>query len=91
LGAPLYGERPLFCTIYISETKMKTLDLHGLFHSSVEKSVENFVLLNETPLKIITGNSNRMKELVFQILEKYDFSYYPENYVNFGAFVVINK
>lgn len=70
---------------------MKTLDLHGAYHSSAEILVENFVLLNITPFKIITGNSTRMKELVFQILDRHDFKYYPENYTNFGAFVVINK
>ena len=32
-----------------------------------------------------------MKELVFQILDRHDFKYYPENYANFGAFIVINK
>ena len=32
-----------------------------------------------------------MKELVFQILDRHNFRYYPENYANFGAFIVINK
>lgn len=45
---------------------MATLDLHGMYHSAVERHVENFVLLNDTPLKIITGDSPRMKELVFK-------------------------
>ena len=70
---------------------MTTLDLHGMYHDAVERNVENFILMNETPLKIITGNSLRMKELVFQILERHDFRNYPENYINFCAFVVINK
>ena len=34
----------------------KTLDLHGVKHVDVERLVENFVLLNEPPLTIITGN-----------------------------------
>tara|TARA_R100000664_G_C2731323_1_gene121808 strand:- start:411 stop:623 length:213 start_codon:yes stop_codon:yes gene_type:complete len=70
---------------------MTTLDLHGVYHDAIERRVENFILMNDTPLKIITGNSHRMKELVFQILERHNFRYYPENYANFGAFVVINK
>mgnify|MGYP001249326278 CR=1 FL=1 len=56
---------------------MTTLDLHGMYHDTVERNVENFILMNETPMKIITGNSLRMKELVFQILERHDFGYYP--------------
>ena len=35
----------------------KTLDLHGVKHEDVDRLVENFVLLNEVPMKIITGNS----------------------------------
>jgi hypothetical protein len=70
---------------------MKILDLHGMYHDSIQLKVENFVLLNETPLKIITGKSSRMKDLVFQILDRYSFSYYPENYINYGAYIVRDK
>ena len=38
----------------------KTLDLHGVKHEDVDRLVENFVLLNSPPMKIITGNSERM-------------------------------
>ena len=41
-----------------------TLDLHGVRHHEVERLVENFVLLNETPLTIICGNSDRMINIV---------------------------
>ena len=40
------------------------LDLHGIKHSEVDRLVENFVLLNETPMRIITGNSDRMINIV---------------------------
>ena len=43
---------------------MKVIDLHGVRHDDVERLVENFVLLNEPPLKIITGNSDRMSNIV---------------------------
>ncbi len=46
----------------------KTLDLHGVRHSDVNRIVENFVLLNEPPLTIITGNSQRMSEIVVNCL-----------------------
>ena len=42
----------------------KQLDLHGIRHEEVDRLVENFVLLNETPLTIICGNSNKMQEIV---------------------------
>ena len=44
------------------------LDLHGVRHTEVERLVENFVLLNEPPLTIITGNSQRMAEIVINTL-----------------------
>jgi|TARA_R100000278_G_C5427380_1_gene148835 predicted 3-demethylubiquinone-9 3-methyltransferase (glyoxalase superfamily) len=43
---------------------VEKLDLHGVRHSEVERLVENFVLLNEPPLTIVCGNSDKMKELV---------------------------
>ncbi|MDA0986427.1 MAG: hypothetical protein O3A55_02300 [Bacteroidetes bacterium] len=69
---------------------MKTLDLHGVKHEDVEKLVENFIFLNENPLKIITGSSNKMKKLVYQILNKHKFNYnYFDDY-NLGE-VIITK
>ncbi len=70
---------------------MKTLDLHGMYHDAVERNVENFVLLNESPLRIITGNSEKMKKIVVSVLSQHDFKYYPENYTNFGSLIVIDK
>ena len=43
---------------------IKKLDLHGIRHHDVERLVENFVILNEPPLEIICGNSDRMQEIV---------------------------
>ena len=45
-------------------SKSKQLDLHGIRHNDVERVVENFVLLNETPLEIICGNSDKMQQIV---------------------------
>ena len=54
---------------------IKTLDLHGIKHEEVDRLVENFVLLNSLPLRIITGNSDKMKELVTNVLNKHDIRY----------------
>jgi hypothetical protein len=53
----------------------KTLDLHGTKHEDVDRLVENFVLLNEPPMKIITGNSERMTELVLDVLNRHDIEW----------------
>ena len=54
---------------------MKMLDLHGIRHSEVDRLVENFVLLNEPPLTIITGNSQRMMEIVVNCLVTHDVNF----------------
>ena len=56
---------------------MKELDLHGLSHEDVWDIVENFVLINseELPLRIITGYSDKMKEIVTGVLDSYDYVY----------------
>ena len=51
------------------------LDLHGVRHSEVDRLVENFVLLNEPPLRIVTGNSDKMKGLVLKVLDKHNMEY----------------
>ncbi len=51
----------------------KELDLHGIRHEEVDRLVENFVLLNELPLKIITGNSEKMMLLTLDVLNRHDF------------------
>ena len=48
--------------------RFKTLDLHGHYHDAIERLVSNFIFLNDLPVQIITGKSNRMRELVQQIL-----------------------
>ncbi len=54
---------------------MEELDLHGVFHREVRDKVENFVLLNSTklPVRIITGDSMRMRNLTENILKKHNF------------------
>ena len=73
---------------------MFTLDLHGKRHDDIDRIVENFILLNECPLKIITGNSSRMKELVQDVLKRHGFksryemnSHIPRFY-NYGCLIV---
>ena len=54
---------------------LKHLDLHGVRHDDVDRMVENFVLLNEPPISIITGNSDKMLKLVKDVLERHDIEY----------------
>jgi hypothetical protein len=83
----LWGH-PFFCTTYFD---MKILDLHGKTHFEARDLVEQFVLSNETPIKIITGNSPKMKVIVKEVVEKYEMYYFPEHFSNFGAYIIQDK
>ena len=54
---------------------IKKLDLHGIKHEDVDRLVENFVLLNNPPIRIITGNSNQMRDIVVEVLSRHDMQY----------------
>ena len=54
---------------------IKQLDLHGIRHEEVDRLVENFVLLNEPPIRIITGNSNKMRDIVTEVLDRHEMEY----------------
>jgi len=57
------------------KNQKNVLDLHGIRHDDVERLVENFVLLNEPPLTIITGNSDRMGDIVTSKLSTLGFGW----------------
>ena len=66
---------------------MKELDLHGTKHEDVDRIVENFVLLNELPVRIITGNSLKMIELTKKVINKHQLKWEHHN-PNFGAMTI---
>ena len=67
---------------------METLDLHNKRHSEVERIVEDFLIFNSLPVKIITGNSDKMKQLVIDVVKKFGFYCHYENLRNYGSLVV---
>ena len=67
---------------------MNELDLHGERHPDVDRIVENFVLLNNTPMNIITGRSDKMIELATDVLKKHRFQYFIYSH-NPGMIIVI--
>ena len=66
---------------------MKTLDLHGIRHEEVERLLENFILLNNPPLTVITGNSDYMRETLIQFCIKHDIKF--ERWVSDGEFKIL--
>ena len=53
----------------------KQLDLHKMRHDEAKRQVENFILLNEPPLSIITCNSDVMRSIVETLCAKHNISY----------------
>ena len=70
--------------------KLKKLDLHGIKHQEVDRMVENFVFLNQgdVPLEIVCGNSQRMIDLVIEVLTRVKCQEYEQ--IRFGT-VIIRK
>ena len=56
---------------------MVEIDLHGFKHSEVEDKLANWVILQYNmgnfPLRIITGNSKKMKDIVHKVCERHNF------------------
>ena len=67
---------------------MNELDLHGVKHPDVDMIVENYVLMNKTPMNIITGRSDKMIELATYVLNKYRFKYFISSH-NPGVIIVL--
>jgi hypothetical protein len=54
------------------------IDLHRTRHGDVRSKVIRFIESHwgtATELEIVTGNSNRMRELVVEVLEEYHLEY----------------
>ena len=75
---------------YHIESLMYSLDLHGKSHEDVDRIVENFILLSEILSKIITGNSDIMKELVINVVERHGFDW-KYDVPNYGCILVIES
>ena len=71
---------------------MLCLNLHGVRHSNVYNVVEDYILLTtESTFKIVTGNSNKMLELVVEVLSQYGFNYRFETWWNIGAIIAYEE
>ena len=67
---------------------MTELDLHGVSHKEAEVVIEDFILANDTPIRIITGNSPTMKRLVEEVIVKYGLVCDIENHFNLGSLII---
>ena len=70
--------------------KIPSLDLHGIYQREVDDLVHNFLNenLNNLPVEIITGNSERMKNIVKEIIESYNLTMQIKSHYNLGSFII---
>jgi len=69
---------------------VKSVDLHNLPHDVAERVVFNFIMNNcdELPVEIITGKSERMRQIVIDIVERYEFGYHYSKFSNVGSLII---
>tara|TARA_Y100000593_G_scaffold76625_1_gene141713 strand:- start:1156 stop:1368 length:213 start_codon:yes stop_codon:yes gene_type:complete len=68
---------------------MKTIDLHGLRHWEADEALHIFINDNwGDEIRIITGNSTYMKNLVCEILIFYKLTFTLDNPCNMGYIIV---
>lgn len=69
---------------------MKTLDLHNIQHEAAAALVYNFVMANidHMPVRIITGKSAYMQDIVIQVINEAKFGYHYDMFANWGCLVI---
>ena len=70
---------------------MKTIDLHGTKHEEAEDRLNEFVVFNEPPFRIITGHSLKMRAIAEKIVDRHEYICYYESVHNQGSLVVTEK
>ena len=69
------------------------LDLHGIKHEDVSRRCDKFLTSiwgNHDCIDIITGNSDRMKQIVIAVVRSYGFNYLDGDFYNRGYISVLN-
>lgn len=73
--------------------RLKPLDLHGIKHSEVIILLENYVFQshhqNYFPIKVITGNSDKMKNIVTKFLKSNNYKFQIGDKYNKGYIIVM--
>lgn len=67
------------------------LDLHGVKHQNVESLVEDYVLQTTPPMRIVTGNSAAMKNIVIAVLKKHDYKFQDGDFFSSGCILILSE
>ena len=55
--------------------KMEEIDLHRVKHEEAKGLIEDYILQKSLPIRIITGHSSRMREIVIATLIEHGFEF----------------
>ena len=70
---------------------MNSIDLHGLKHEDVSRTLDGFLWQNMQnkikEVRVITGNSEEMKRIVRETISDYGFTS-QEEYLNSGVLII---
>ena len=77
----------------LGTNNMKKLDLHGKDYKESKFLVNIFIEKNLDclPIKIITGNSNKMKKIVEEAIYKKNLNCDYQNHHNLGSLIITEK
>lgn len=71
---------------------MNEIDLHGYTYDDAKHYLKNELILkynnNNFPILIVTGNSTKMKSIVYEVSKELNFTVTPPLDNNIGALVV---
>ena len=68
---------------------MRTIDLHGFRYDEAKQELELFINDNwGKRLKVITGNSERMKNLVCEVVQEYSLEFFRDA---LDGFIIIRE
>ena len=71
---------------------MTEIDLHGYTHDDAKQNLENELILqynnNNFPILIVTGNSTKMKSIVYDVGKELNFTVTTPLDNNIGTLVV---
>lgn len=73
---------------------MQTIDLHGIKHENVGSTLDAFIWecmkCNASAIKVITGNSEEMRKIVYGLANEYGFAV-DDCWTNSAALIIYLK
>tara|TARA_R100001509_G_scaffold144798_1_gene101216 strand:+ start:254 stop:514 length:261 start_codon:yes stop_codon:yes gene_type:complete len=69
---------------------MTSIDLHGVLHEDAEDTLEKFITdhFDQFPLKVITGNSEYFRNVLWKMCKKYSLGGYPDPIHSHASFII---